>query len=98
MRYVRRRVLAVARQYTYNLGVLASIAFNVVFLLGSPHESTSMRVARMIYVEKTEKKHWIYAGSAINWIFRVINNEDNHLLDALDGEDNARELRELKEI
>lgn len=82
-----------AHQYIYNLGVLGSIAFNVVFLGGSPHESTSMRVARMVYTEKTDKLRWIYAGRAINALFRIINNEDNHLLDALDGEDNAKELQ-----
>lgn len=76
----------------YNLGVLASIAMNVIVLLGSPHESTSMRVAREVYKEGNPAWRWQASAWAINKLFRVINNEENHLLDALDGEDNAKEI------
>lgn len=82
----------VLQQYMYNLGVLASIAMNVIVLLGSPHESTSMRVAREVYRECNPAWRWQLSAYAINSLFRVINNEENHPLDALDGEDHAREI------
>lgn len=77
------------KQYLYNLGVLLSISFNVIVLFGSPHESTSMRVARELYAENNEGLGWVLAGRLINGLFFW---EENHLKDALDGEDHANDL------
>lgn len=74
--------------YIYNWLVLVSKAVNVVFG-GSPHESLSMRVGRKYYTER-KRNWWINAQkNIINAIFWF---EDNHILDAVNGEDTAKDL------
>lgn len=74
--------------YFYNILVLLSIKVNVLFG-GSPHESLSMRVGRKYYTEEKRNRWITFQHDAINWLFFW---EDNHVLDAIDGENMAGDL------
>lgn len=72
--------------------VLISKAFNTLHF-GTPHESFSQKVARKVIIEKSESFYWSFWAWLINFIFsRWQFREENHLLDALDGENRSFDL------
>lgn len=77
------------KQYFINLLLSWSRFFNAI-ILGDPNESLSQRVGRAYLV----CPNWFI--TAIKWvidhIFWIIFDENNHVLDSLEGETNGREI------
>ena len=76
-------------RYLYNILVACSHLLNAL-LLGSPHESISVRTGKAMEHDRCGwYRHHAYF---INWMFRTFLGEENHLSDAVNGEDKAIEL------
>ena len=77
------------KKWLYNLIVVFSHTVNTL-LFGDPHESISVRTGRAM---KRNPNGWYrFHGAFINWLFRTFLNEEDHLGDAVDGENKAIEL------
>ena len=88
------------KQYFYNLLVWVSQTINV-FLGGHTDQSLSERIGRRTvwYAGTGTWKEFIFMTltAIINWAFRVVWGEKDHIGDSMNGETNVRQVWEWRE-